>query len=118
VQNLLGKRKLRGQVKTRDLGTGPGDAVDVHLPDSRRRLRFQLSPVDYRTWRRADDELAEDADDIDWISAGEGPITQHFLGHRGYRLRVRCETAGGEPPRTVSRRAPCRHGCPSCRRSR
>ncbi|MDQ0846485.1 hypothetical protein [Streptomyces sp. V1I6] len=96
VQNLLGKRKLRGQVKTRDLGTGPGDAVDVHLPDSRRRLRFQLTPVDYRTWRRAEDELAEDADDIDWIFADEGPITQHFLGRRGYCLRVRCQTAGGE----------------------
>ncbi|MFE8947960.1 hypothetical protein [Streptomyces sp. NPDC007856] len=96
VQNLLSKRKLRGQVKTRDLGTGPGDAVDVHLPDSRRRLRFQLSSLDYRTWRRAGDELAADADDIDWIFAADGPITQQFLGRHGYCLRVRCETVGGE----------------------
>ncbi|MGW3170978.1 hypothetical protein [Streptomyces sp. NPDC001153] len=96
VQSLLGKRRVRGQVHTRDLGTGPGDAVDVHLPDSRRRLRFQLSTVDYRAWRRADDELAADADDIDWIFASEGAITQQFLGRHGYCLRVRCETVGGE----------------------
>lgn len=70
--------------------------MDVHLPDSRRRLRFQLSSVDYRAWRRADDELAADADDIDWIFAAEGPITQQFLGRHGYCLRVRCETVGGE----------------------
>jgi hypothetical protein len=96
VQSLLGKRRVRGQVHTRDLGTGPGDAVDVHLPDSRRRLRFQLSSVDYRAWRRVDDQLAADADDIDWIFASEGPITQQFLGRQGYCLRVRCETVGGE----------------------
>ncbi|MFE0384530.1 hypothetical protein ACFW1F_10655 [Streptomyces bungoensis] len=70
--------------------------MDVHLPDSRRRLRFQLNSVDYRTWRRADDELAADADDIDWIFAADGPITQQFLGRHGYCLRVRCETVGGE----------------------
>ncbi|MFE5045157.1 hypothetical protein ACFRAI_02215 [Streptomyces sp. NPDC056637] len=96
VQSLLGKRRVRGQVHTRDLGTGPGDAVDVHLPDSRRRLRFQLSTVDYRAWRRADDELGADADEIDWIFASEGAINQQFLGRHGYCLRVRCETVGGE----------------------
>lgn len=96
VQRLLGKRKVRGRVETRDLGTGPGDAVDVYLPDSRRRLRFQLGAVDYRAWRRADDELAADTDGIDWIFSSEGPITQQFVGRHGYCLRVRCETVGGE----------------------
>ncbi|MFF3418956.1 hypothetical protein ACFYW9_30335 [Streptomyces sp. NPDC002698] len=96
VRSLLGARRVRGQVATRDLGTGPGDAVDVHLPESRRHLRFQLSAIDYRTWRRADDELAADADGIDWIFASDGAITQQFLGRHGYCLRVRCETVGGE----------------------
>ncbi|MET8217852.1 hypothetical protein [Streptomyces hirsutus] len=96
VQRLLGKRKVKGRVETHDLGTGPGDAVDVYLPDGRRRLRFQLSAVDYRAWRRADDELAADADGIDWIFSSEGPITQQFVGRHGYCLRVRCETVGGE----------------------
>lgn len=96
VRRLLKKRNLRGEVRTRDLGTGPGDAVDVHLPAARRRIRFQLSQLDYRTWRRAAEELAKDADDIDWIFAGDGPVTQHLLGRHGHCWRVRLETVGGE----------------------
>lgn len=92
----MDKRQLRGKVQTRDLGSGPGDAVDVYLPESRRRLRFQLSTVDYRAWRGAADELGADVDDVDWIFASDGPITQQILGRRGYCLRVRCETVGGE----------------------
>lgn len=96
LQRLLDKQGLRGKVKTSSLGTGPGDAVDVHLPGTRRRLRFQLTTIDYRAWRRTADELTKDADGIDWILASDGPITQELLGRYGYSLRVRCETAGGE----------------------
>lgn len=96
VRRLMDKRQLRGKVQTRDLGNGPGDAVDVYLTESRRRLRFQLSPVDYRAWRGATDELGADAADIDWIFAAEGQITQQIIGSHGYCLRVRCETVGGE----------------------
>ena len=38
-------------------GGGPGDAVEVYLAESRRRLRFQLGAVDYRAWRTTADEL-------------------------------------------------------------
>lgn len=109
VQRLLAERKTEGRVETRDLGTGPGDAVDVYLPDGLRRLRFQLGAVNYRAWRRADDELVADADGIDWIFASGGPATQHILGRHGYCLRVRCETVGGgavstsEPRRGTAR---------------
>ncbi|WP_405391696.1 hypothetical protein OG596_29940 [Streptomyces sp. NBC_01102] len=96
VRRLLGERKLRGTVQTRDLGTGPGDAVDVHLAGSRRRLRFQLSPFEYRAWRSAADELAADGDDVDWILASDGPVAQQIVSRHGYCLRVRCETVGGE----------------------
>lgn len=96
VRRLMDKRQLRGKVQTRDLGNGPGDAVDVYLAESRRRLRFQLGPVDYRAWRGATDELGADADEIDWIFAAEGQITQQVIGSHGYCLRVRCETVGGE----------------------
>ncbi|MFD9777937.1 hypothetical protein ACFWZS_11560 [[Kitasatospora] papulosa] len=96
VRRLMEVRKLKGRVQTHDLGTGPGDAVDVHLADSRRRLRFQLTAVDYRTWRSGVEELGAQGGDIDWIFGTEGPVTQQFLGRQGYCLRVRCETVGGE----------------------
>ncbi|MGH1555546.1 hypothetical protein ACRAWF_38190 [Streptomyces sp. L7] len=96
VQRLLDKEKARGTVETRNLGTGPGDAVDVHLPDSRRRLRFQLASLDHRAWRRAVDELAGDADDLDWVFGPDTPVTRDLVGRHGFCLRVRCETVGGE----------------------
>jgi hypothetical protein len=94
VRRLLDREKVRGTVRTRDLGTGPGDAVDVRIRD--RHLRFQLSGLDYRAWRRAADELAAEVEGIDWIFSTDGPITQDLLGRHGYCLRVRCETVGGE----------------------
>ncbi|MEV4963648.1 MULTISPECIES: competence protein CoiA family protein [Streptomyces] len=96
VRRLLDGKNLRGKVETRDLGTGPGDAVDVHLVGSRRRLRFQLSSVDHRAWRRTADELASDGSDVDWILASDGPVSQQIVSRHGYCLRVRCETVGGE----------------------
>ncbi|MDT0548229.1 hypothetical protein [Streptomyces lonegramiae] len=96
VQRLLDKQQVRGKVQTRNLGTGPGDAVDVDLPGARRRLRFQLSMLDYRAWRRASDELAEDVADLDWIFAPDTPVTREIAGRHGFCLRVRCETVGGE----------------------
>ncbi|MFJ9059242.1 hypothetical protein [Streptomyces sp. NPDC102409] len=96
IRRLMEVRKLRGRVQTQDLGTGPGDAVDVYLAESRRRLRFQLGAVDYRTWRTSAEELGAQGHDIDWIFGTDGPITQQFLGRQGYCLRVRCETVGGE----------------------
>ncbi|WP_414506547.1 hypothetical protein [Streptomyces sp. NEAU-L66] len=96
VQRLLNKQQVRGKVQTRSLGTGPGDAVDVDLPGARRRLRFQLSTVDYRAWRRAADELTEDVDDLDWVFGPDTPVTRELVGRHGFCLRVRCETVGGE----------------------
>lgn len=96
MRRLLDRREVRGEVRTRDLGTGPGDAVDVHLVGSHRRLRFQLSTFDYRAWRRAEDELAAEGGGVDWILATDGPVLQQIVSRQGYCLRVRCETAGGE----------------------
>ncbi|MEU2625896.1 hypothetical protein [Kitasatospora sp. NPDC007106] len=94
VERWLRRNRLAGKATLRNLGTGPGDAVEVHLPRSRQRLRFQLSGIDYRAWRRAEEELSDDADGIDWIFAQSGPITREMLGRFGYTLRVRCETDG------------------------
>ncbi|MER5758506.1 hypothetical protein [Streptomyces sp. NPDC002082] len=96
VQRLLKKQKVPGNVNTRNLGTGPGDAVDVHLPGSRRRLRFQLSSLDHRAWRRAADDLTDGSEDLDWIFGPDTPVSRELAGRHGFTLRVRCETVGGE----------------------
>ncbi|MFB6613185.1 hypothetical protein ACFCV9_02975 [Streptomyces sp. NPDC056367] len=96
VQRLLKKQKVLGNVNTRNLGTGPGDAVDVHLPGSRRRLRFQLSSLDHRAWRRAADDLTDGSEDLDWIFGPDTPVSRELAGRHGFTLRVRCETVGGE----------------------
>ncbi|MEV5796607.1 hypothetical protein [Streptomyces collinus] len=110
VQRLLSKQKLSGKVQTQNLGTGPGDAVDVHLPGARRRLRFQLSALDYRAWRRAADDLTEDAEDLDWIFGPATPVTRELAGRHGFCLRVRCETVGGERRVHIGTEAPDRTG--------
>ncbi|SCE61463.1 hypothetical protein GA0115253_109485 [Streptomyces sp. Termitarium-T10T-6] len=97
VQRLLNRQQVHGKVKTRDLGTGPGDAVDVHLPGARRKLRFQLSGLDYRAWRRAADDLAEEGvDELDWVFGPDTPVTRELASRHGFCLRVRLETVGGE----------------------
>ncbi|WP_415961565.1 hypothetical protein [Streptomyces sp. 021-4] len=96
VERLLKRQGVRGKVSTRDLGTGPGDAVDLFVPATRRRVRFQLGALDYSAWRHTDDEFAEDADGVDWVFAQNGPLTHELLCRQGFSLRVRLATHGGE----------------------
>ncbi|PWI05264.1 hypothetical protein DIZ27_40355 [Streptomyces sp. NWU339] len=96
MERLLARQGLRGKVSTRDLGSGPGDAVDVFVPAVRRRVRFQLGALDYLAWRRAADEFAEDAAGADWVFAQDGPLTHELQYRQGYSLRVRLSTHGGE----------------------
>ncbi|WP_405476571.1 hypothetical protein [Streptomyces sp. NBC_00009] len=96
LRNLLGNHGHRGTVETRNLGSGPGDAVDLHLPAVRRRLRFQLSQLDYRGWRAATQALGDDVDEVDWLFGTDDPLTKELLARQGYSLRFRLETAGGE----------------------
>ncbi|MGA5262146.1 hypothetical protein ACPCI0_18075 [Streptomyces griseoincarnatus] len=96
LRRLLDKHGQRGEVRTRDLGSGPGGAVDLHLPAARRRLRFQLSPLDYRSWRAADLDLGGDVDEVDWFFGTDGPLAEEVLARDGYTLRFRLETRGGE----------------------
>lgn len=96
LRNLLSKYGQRGDARTHDLGSGPGGAVDLHLPASRRKLRFQLAPLDYQSWRHAGATLGEDIDDVDWLFGTEGPLTKEVLARNGYSLRFRLETDGGE----------------------
>ncbi|MFF3497303.1 hypothetical protein ACFYWS_38925 [Streptomyces sp. NPDC002795] len=97
VQRLLDKQQVRGKVQTQDLGTGPGDAVDVYLPHTSRLIRFQLGRCDYPAWRREADTLRPKASGgIDWVFGTDGPATRELRDRDGYSLRVRLETVGGE----------------------
>ncbi|MGW2699907.1 hypothetical protein [Streptomyces sp. NPDC001340] len=96
LRNLLSKHGQRGDVRTHDLGSGPGGAVDLHLPATRRRLRFQLSRLDYRGWRTANLALSGDVDEVDWLFGSDGQLTEELLARNGYSLRFRLETVGGE----------------------
>ncbi|WP_328440591.1 hypothetical protein OHA71_32900 [Streptomyces sp. NBC_00444] len=97
VTRWLNKQNIRSKTKLRNLGRGPGDAVDIHLPDTRHRIRFHLTPgLDVSAWRQADEELTEDADTVDWVLTDDSSITRELLSRHGYCLRVRCETDGAE----------------------
>ncbi|MEU3659850.1 hypothetical protein AB0E77_08805 [Streptomyces sp. NPDC032940] len=112
LRRLLDKQGQRGEVRTRDLGSGPGGAVDLHLPAARRRLRFQLSPLAYRGWRTANLDLGDDVDEVDWFFGTDGPLTKEILARNGYALRFRLETRGGERRVYIGTQT---HGGPSVR---
>ncbi|MBO1334066.1 hypothetical protein [Streptomyces sp. VRA16 Mangrove soil] len=97
MQRLLSKQHIRGDIQTRDLGTGPGDAVDVYLPHTSRIIRFQLTHCDYPAWRRHTDALRPKAPGgVDWVFRSDVPATRELLDCDAYFLRVRLETVGGE----------------------
>ncbi|MBV1938743.1 hypothetical protein KUF83_19560 [Streptomyces sp. BV286] len=87
---------LRVRVELRNLGTGPGDAVDFWLPSTHQLLRFQLCLQDYRTWYRAERELSTSSEQMDWLFGAKGPISANMVERQGYALRVKCETHGSD----------------------
>ncbi|MFB7106667.1 hypothetical protein [Streptomyces hydrogenans] len=96
IRRLMDRHKMRGTVETRDLGTGPGDVVEVRIPGARRRLRFQFSPLDYGSWRDSAPVSGEEIDSVDWFFGSDGPLTKNLLDRHGYTLRFRLDTHGGE----------------------
>ncbi|MFG3164061.1 competence protein CoiA family protein [Streptomyces sp. NPDC048232] len=95
VHQWLGSQRLHGVAQLRSLGLGPGDALDVDVRDTGRRLRFQLSPVEHADWRRIARELDRDAEDsVDWVF-GMKAVPPHDLLYRdGYTFRIRFDTQG------------------------
>ncbi|WP_328750495.1 competence protein CoiA [Streptomyces sp. NBC_00285] len=95
VHQWLDSQRLRGGVQLRSLGLGPGDAVDVDVRDTGRRLRFQLSPVEHADWRRIARELDRDAEDsVDWVFGMKGIPPHDLLDRDGYTFRIRFDTQG------------------------
>ncbi|MEU2671911.1 competence protein CoiA family protein [Streptomyces sp. NPDC007164] len=81
----------------RDLGSGPGDAVDFRVRAGRQRVRFQFRKLSHPEWSSACEELERDAASLDWVF---GPGSAHPETVRemreafGHVLRFRFETQG------------------------
>ncbi|WP_329212653.1 competence protein CoiA family protein [Streptomyces sp. NBC_00683] len=92
-----GRQKLKGRASLRNLGTGPGDAVDFRVSGGRQHLRFQFSRLSHQEWTGTCSQLAREAASLDWIF---GPGSAHhetmeaMYDQYGFLLRFRFETLG------------------------
>ncbi|MFJ3890780.1 competence protein CoiA family protein [Streptomyces rubrogriseus] len=92
-----GRNRLKGRTTSRDLGSGPGDAVDFRVGEARQHVRFQFSRLAHAEWQKARGRLASDSTTLDWVF---GPGTAHpdtmeeLYEKYGYLLRFRFETHG------------------------
>lgn len=81
----------------RDLGSGPGDAVDFRVRGGRQRVRFQFRRLTHPEWCSAGEELERGAASLDWVF---GPGSVHpetvaeMYGRFGHVLRFRFGTEG------------------------
>ncbi|MEU5255137.1 hypothetical protein [Streptomyces longwoodensis] len=94
VTRWLESQGHAAQSELLSLGHGPGDAVDFVLRATNQRLRFELRPNDYRSWRGTADSLAAKERRVEWVFGPESAITRDAMARYGYALRVRCETDG------------------------
>jgi hypothetical protein len=94
VTQWLAGQGHAAQAELCSLGHGSGDAVDFVLRATNQRLRFELRPNDYRSWRGTADSLAAKEGHVEWVFGLESAITRDMTARYGYALRVRCETDG------------------------
>ncbi|RVU29006.1 hypothetical protein EOT10_03985 [Streptomyces antnestii] len=94
VTRWLAGQGHAAQAELCSLGHGPGDAVDFVLRATNQRLRFELRPNDYRSWRGTADSLAAKEGHVEWVFGLESAITRDMTARYGYALRVRCEIDG------------------------
>ena len=92
-----GRNSLKARTTSRDLGTGPGDAVDFRVGAVRQHVRFQFSRLAHAEWHQARRTLCDETATLDWVF---GPGTAHpetmeeLYDEYGYLLRFRFETHG------------------------
>ncbi|MEV5341014.1 hypothetical protein AB0K93_21450 [Streptomyces sp. NPDC052676] len=93
-----GRNRLRGRATARNLGSGPGDAVDFRVGTARQQhVRFQFSRLPHAEWQQARRRLASESSTLDWVfgSGTAQPETMEELyDEYGYLLRFRFETQG------------------------
>ncbi|MFH8713468.1 competence protein CoiA family protein [Streptomyces zaomyceticus] len=94
----VGRNRLKAKVTSRDLGSGPGDAVDFRVGAARQQhVRFQFSRLAHAEWNRARRRLSGDSATLDWVfGPGAAPpeTMEELYDEYGYLLRFRFETHG------------------------
>lgn len=93
-----GRLGIKGRATSRNLGHGPGDAVDFRAgKGGQQHVRFQFSKLSHAEWTSTRDRLTREAATLDWVF---GPSTvrpetvEALCDEYGYLLRFRFETHG------------------------
>jgi hypothetical protein len=92
-----GRNRLKGKATSRNLGTGPGDAVDFRVGAARQHVRFQFSRLAHAEWQRARRRLSGETATLDWVfgpGAAQPETMEELYDEYGYLLRFRFETHG------------------------
>ncbi|MET7883978.1 hypothetical protein [Streptomyces avermitilis] len=92
-----GRNRLKGRATSRDLGSGPGDAVDFRVGAARQHVRFQFSRLAHAEWHQARQRLAGESATLDWVfgpGTAQPETMEELYDEYGYLLRFRFETHG------------------------
>ncbi|MEU1484024.1 hypothetical protein [Streptomyces sp. NPDC005752] len=92
-----GRNRLKARAASRDLGTGPGDAVDFRVGADRQHVRFQFSRLAHHEWHQARRRLSGESATLDWVfgpGAAHPETMEELYDEYGYLLRFRFETHG------------------------
>lgn len=92
-----GRNRLKGRATSRDLGTGPGDAVDFRVGAARQHVRFQFSRLAHTEWHQARQRLVTESSTLDWVfgpGTAQPETMEELYDEYGYLLRFRFETHG------------------------
>ncbi|WP_394428873.1 competence protein CoiA family protein [Streptomyces sp. SGAir0957] len=92
-----GRSRLKGRTTSRNLGSGPGDAVDFRTGAARQHVRFQFSRLAHAEWHRTRRRLAGDSVTLDWVfgpGAAHSETMEELYDEYGYLYRFRFATHG------------------------
>lgn len=92
-----GLNRRQGQTTSRDLGSGPGDAVDFQVGAAKQHVRFQFSRLAHAEWYQARQRLSGESATLDWVfgpGAAQPETMEELYDEYGYLLRFRFETHG------------------------
>ncbi|MET7910498.1 hypothetical protein ABZS98_19980 [Streptomyces avermitilis] len=92
-----GRNRLKGRATSRDLGSGPGGAVDFRVGAARQHVRFQFSRLAHAEWHQARQRLSRESVTLDWVfgpGTAQPETMEEVYDEYGYLLRFRFETHG------------------------